>query len=80
MIIFPDAKEKPSEEKGKEEGAKSGPTKRPREESGRGHPDPTQAPDPEEPEKFDENEFQSSVYSGFTLPQDKNTITLDPRE
>lgn len=72
-------KEKSSEEDSKEKSSSSAPSKRPRDE-GRSRADPSKAPDPEEAEKFDESEFQSEACGGFTLPEDKDVVTLDPCE
>ena len=53
--------------------------KRPRQEerssSWRG--DPTSAPDPEEPEKIDDNVIKSLKEEGFAGAEDDNTVTLD---
>lgn len=52
--------------------------KRPREETRSGQDDPSKAPDPEEPEKFDAEKFQSEVEGGFKPPEDEKVVTLDP--
>ena len=74
-----DEKEK-SDESSKDTDSGSAPLKRPREDSRPAKVDPSKAPDPEEAEKFDESEFQAEVSSGFTMPEDKNVVTLDPCE
>lgn len=39
--------------------------------------DPSKAPDPEEPEKFDESALKSDLEEQFNPPEDDVTITLD---
>ena len=39
--------------------------------------DPSKAPDPEEPEKFDESAIKSDLEEQFNPPEDDVTITLD---
>ena len=39
--------------------------------------DPSKAPDPEEPEKFDESALKSHLEEQFNPPEDDVTITLD---
>lgn len=80
ILLSSDDKEKSSEDNSHGPVSGSAPTKRPREESRAAKIDPTKAPDPEEAEKFDEEEFQSEACSGFTLPEDKGVVTLDPCE
>lgn len=67
-------KEKPTPEKTTTTPSSS--QKRPREEK----IDPSKAPDPEEPEKYDSEKFQSEADQGFKLPEDENVVTLDPCE
>ena len=42
--------------------------------------DPSKAPDPEEPEDFDKDSFQTLVNTGFEMPEESDTVTLDPCE
>ena len=39
--------------------------------------DPSKAPDPEEPEKFDESAIKSDFEEHFNPPEDDVTVTLD---
>ena len=39
--------------------------------------DPSKAPDPEEPEKFDESAIKNEFEEQFSPPEDDVTITLD---
>ena len=39
--------------------------------------DPSKAPDPEEPEKFNESALKSELEEQFSPPEDDLTITLD---
>ena len=39
--------------------------------------DPSKAPDPEEPEKFDESAIKNDLEEQFNPPEDDVTITLD---
>ena len=64
---------------GKGEGYSRG-VKRSREEDGeRGgrRPDPTRAPDPEEPEGFDEGEAGTLMGEEFRPPEDDSIVVLD---
>lgn len=63
--------------------ASSSGVKRQREDDSRGRKDskakdPSSAPDPEEPEKFDENVFGTVTDDIFKKAEDDNTVTLDP--
>ena len=42
--------------------------------------DPSSAPDPEEPEKFDESAMKNDFEEQFSPPEDDVTVTLDKCE
>ena len=56
-------------------------TKRPRDEDdrsgGRSKSDPSTAPDPEEPESFNEKDVSGLMGEEFVPPEDDNVIILD---
>ena len=47
------------------------------ERGGRHRPDPSRAPDPEEPESFDETEAGNLMGDEFRPPEDDNVVVLD---
>ena len=73
------------EERSEENSRRSEPTagsKRPRDDGDRERdtrrqPDPTNAPDPDEPEEFDETVLRSLVDDQFQQPEDDSIVTLD---
>lgn len=50
---------------------------RERDRGSRRHPDPTNAPDPDEPDEFDENVMRGLVDDQFQQPEDDSVVTLD---
>lgn len=44
--------------------------------------DPSKAADPEEPEEFDKDSFQTMTETGFEMPEEEESsvVTLDPCE